>query len=235
MTGYGYGGYGYYPPTAPRPKAARGKERKKFGLTWWGRKWVESIESMDDSQRMSRARAYARGDKVYNIRIGAGKVTANVEGNYGNYDVAVSFERLDDRKADAMLSRIRDSDALGAVLNNELPENIEGICGVDPIPRISKSSCSCPDDSNPCKHVGALYYVMADEIDAAPQILFVLNGVKKERLIQALIGAAARGNSGSRKIKAGSRDSAPGKKGKAAIIPPHQRKRAGKKRRRRAE
>ena len=37
----------YYPAAAARPKAKPGKARKKFGTTWWGKKWVDVYQNMN--------------------------------------------------------------------------------------------------------------------------------------------------------------------------------------------
>ncbi|MDW7650377.1 MAG: DEAD/DEAH box helicase [Bacillota bacterium] len=47
------------------------------------------------------------------------------------------------------------------------------------------SDCSCPDWANPCKHLAAVYLVLANEIDQDPFILFELRGIRREELIGA--------------------------------------------------
>jgi uncharacterized Zn finger protein len=49
--------------------------------------------------------------------------------------------------------------------------------------------CSCPDWSNPCKHVAAVYYLLAEEFDRDPFLLFHLRGIEREEMAQ-LIDAA---------------------------------------------
>ena len=171
-----------------RPKPVAGKRNKKFGLTWWGKKWINAVESMGDSNRMSRGRAYARAERVFNIKLDFGRITAKVEGSHGNYNVKADFKKLKDKQWEYLIGKIRGSHALGMVLNNQLPEDIEDICGFDFIPSDVIADCSCPDYENPCKHIAALYYVMADEIDRAPLILFKLFGMDKNDLFSALTG-----------------------------------------------
>ncbi|MGH8898718.1 MAG: SWIM zinc finger family protein, partial [Egibacteraceae bacterium] len=38
------------------------------------------------------------------------------------------------------------------------------------------TSCSCPDYANPCKHVAAVHYVLAQTFDADPFLLPTLRG-----------------------------------------------------------
>jgi len=44
-----------------------------------------------------------------------------------------------------------------------------------------KTSCSCPDWANPCKHIGCLLLV-ASQLDHNPFILFELRGLSKDEL-----------------------------------------------------
>jgi uncharacterized Zn finger protein len=48
-----------------------------------------------------------------------------------------------------------------------------------------QTDCSCPDWSNPCKHVAAVYYLLGEEFDRDPFLLFTLRGVAREELVGA--------------------------------------------------
>ncbi len=56
------------------------------------------------------------------------------------------------------------------------------------LPSYSKSSkdikthCSCPDRANPCKHIAAVYYILAEEFDNDPFMLFKLRGRTREEI-----------------------------------------------------
>src|SRR5207244_1185349 len=49
-----------------------------------------------------------------------------------------------------------------------------------------KTSCSCPDWSNPCKHVAAVYYLIGEEFDRDPFLIFQLRGLTREELFARL-------------------------------------------------
>lgn len=49
-----------------------------------------------------------------------------------------------------------------------------------------KTHCSCPDSANPCKHIAALYYILAEEFDRDPFIIFGLRGRTKDDITAAL-------------------------------------------------
>ncbi|MBI4448738.1 SWIM zinc finger family protein [Candidatus Woesearchaeota archaeon] len=183
--------WNYYPKSAPRPTAVSGKERMKFGTTWWGNKWVRSVEDIGDSERMSRGRAYARANRAFDIDIKDGSVTAKVEGSRGNYKVSLLFLKLGKANKDKLLSTLHaQPELLGEVLNNKMPENLEEASQVTLIPSDFESTCSCPDYENPCKHIAAVFYTLAAEIDMAPQILLKIQGVDKNEILNSAMGGA---------------------------------------------
>jgi len=49
-----------------------------------------------------------------------------------------------------------------------------------------KTDCSCPDWSNPCKHIAAVYYLLAEQFDHDPFLIFKLRGRSKEEIVEAL-------------------------------------------------
>jgi uncharacterized Zn finger protein len=48
------------------------------------------------------------------------------------------------------------------------------------------TACSCPDSANPCKHVAAVHYLLAEEIDRDPFLLFTLRGRDREAVMRGL-------------------------------------------------
>src|SRR2546423_7199486 len=49
-----------------------------------------------------------------------------------------------------------------------------------------ETSCSCPDWSNPCKHIAAVYYLLGEEFDRDPFLIFKLRGMSREDLLESL-------------------------------------------------
>ncbi|MGL5034575.1 MAG: SWIM zinc finger family protein, partial [Microcystaceae cyanobacterium] len=49
-----------------------------------------------------------------------------------------------------------------------------------------KTKCSCPDWSNPCKHIAGVYYLVAAKLDEDPFLLFELRGLSREQLQKEL-------------------------------------------------
>ncbi|NCC94429.1 MAG: hypothetical protein EOM10_14305, partial [Opitutae bacterium] len=46
-----------------------------------------------------------------------------------------------------------------------------------------QSKCSCPDWANPCKHLAAVFYIIATEIDKDPFLLFQMRGLSKQAIL----------------------------------------------------
>ena len=44
------------------------------------------------------------------------------------------------------------------------------------------TECSCPDWANPCKHIAATYYILAEKFDEDPFLIFSWRGRTKEQL-----------------------------------------------------
>ncbi|MEW5896201.1 MAG: SWIM zinc finger family protein [Nanoarchaeota archaeon] len=198
-----YHDYYSFPRAAPRPKAVAGKERKKFGETWWGKQWVEILSEFESDQRMSRGRAYARANKVRRFKIDKGKISATVNGSLGDYKVKIKIKKYSDKDWNKIALKIRDTPLLlGKLLNQEMPEELHDITKFRFIPSSFSSECSCPDYANPCKHVAAVFYTVADEIDHDPMNLFLLQGMGKEELFSRLeVADAKQSKSKEKKLK----------------------------------
>ncbi|MBE9067248.1 SWIM zinc finger family protein [Leptolyngbya cf. ectocarpi LEGE 11479] len=174
----------------------------QFSRTWWGQNFIEAIEKLTDSGRLSRGRSYARGKKVLSFDIDGGLVTAQVRGSvnpyFGVYSeplyfTTIEFQPLSKAKWSAAVALIASKASLiSRLLLNEIPDNIEDTfkqLNLNLLPgsrKDFKTSCSCPDYSNPCKHIAGVYYLVAAELDQDPFLLFELRGLSREELLKEL-------------------------------------------------
>ena len=73
------------------------------------------------------------------------------------------------------------------LLAGEMPHDIERVfnqADVSLFPQKHddlRTSCSCPDEANPCKHIAAVYYLLGEEFDRDPFLLFRLRGLDQLR------------------------------------------------------
>ena len=81
-----------------------------------------------------------------------------------------------------------------------MPEDIEDVfddAGLSLFPSRRadlETGCSCPDWSNPCKHVASVYLLLGEEFDRDPFLVFRLRGLDRERLVNLIAGRAGAGN-----------------------------------------
>jgi superfamily II DNA or RNA helicase len=157
--------------------------RQTYGRTPWGKWFIDVLDSYQMGARLDRGRSYANTGKVLSLEIKDGKVTAKVKGNYRPfYKVEISFPPLEEKKRVFKLIE-EDPSLLARIAAGELPESFlvklkkEGINLIPKRWKEMKRSCNCPDYGDPCKHMAALYYIIAREIDADPQTLFRLRGI----------------------------------------------------------
>jgi uncharacterized Zn finger protein len=188
----------YFPPSRPLP--AKGgirarSQRGAFAAQWWGQRWIAELESFGLGTRLTRGRSYARKGQVVELDITPGVVSATVQGSRANpYTVRMSLRQID------AAQRRKLADALGAdmsiaarLISGELPPEVEQCfarAGAPLFPQIRNdliTRCSCPDSSNPCKHIAAVYYIMADELDRDPFLLLALRGLCRDEFM-ALLG-----------------------------------------------
>ncbi len=178
---------------------------RTFGTTWWGTAWLEALEqgALADAARLSRGRTYARQGKVFIDEVLPGLVRARVAGTE-EYAADLSIREIPDDQWQVVVERVAARAKHAAALNaGELPIELEAElvdAGIHVLPRVGDllGDCSCPDWGEPCKHVAALCYLVADLIDSDPFSLFLLRGRSRNDLLrdlrterQKLAGAAA--------------------------------------------
>jgi len=195
MAYYDYwGGYERKAPIDVKNGIKSKSERGDIGETWWSKRWIKVLESLMDSGRLSRGRSYARRGQVISIDIEVGFVKARVQGSDPRpYKVEIKLKPLSapdwDKVTDAMAAQ---AIFAAKLLAGEMPTNIEDAFNAVNIALFPKASrdldtkCSCPDSSNPCKHIAAVYYLLAERFDEDPFLIFKLRGQTKEQIVATL-------------------------------------------------
>lgn len=176
--------------------------RTRFGLTWWGQRWIGALEALGAlyANRLPRGRTYARKGSVTDLRVTAGEVTARVHGRRAQpYRVRLRLPVFDDAAWEAVTTALAGQlRHAAALLDGQMPEDVDEVlagCGVSLFPRPGEldTTCSCPDYANPCKHVAAVHYTLAETFDADPFLLPALRGRDRAALLAGLRAARAGG------------------------------------------
>ncbi len=170
--------------------------RNQFALTWWGNIWIKTIENMGSEweNRLPRGRRYARGGRVVECKVLPGEITAKVSGTRRRpYDVHIKFRQFSNEEKVRLFALFKERPLLvSSILNMNLPEDIVNILKNKNIKLLPSSEeeihtyCSCPDWANPCKHIAAVFYVLAQVIDSDPLTIFTLRGIPKEKFLEQL-------------------------------------------------
>ncbi len=192
-----YDYYRTYEPSRPRATSEGIKARSQrgaFAKNWWATRWIKALERLVDSKRLGRGRSYARAGQVIAIKEVPGGVEAKVQGSQRTpYKISIKVEPLTDQQWEKVLDALADQAIFTVqLLVGEMPPDIEEVftaAGVSLFPEKSAqlhTDCSCPDSANPCKHIAAVHYILGEQFDEDPFLLFRLRGRSQEQLMADL-------------------------------------------------
>lgn len=192
-----YWDYFWYEPARPKPVKDGLKTKSRggsIGKTWWSKRWLDVLHSFNMGARLSRGRSYARRGQVISIDVQEGLVSAKVQGSRPKpYQIKITLKPLSQKDWKQVAEAMSEQAIFVAkLLAGEMPNNIEEAFVAAKIPLFPKSQkelvtdCSCPDWANPCKHIAAVYYLLAEQFDDDPFLIFKLRGKSKDELIEEL-------------------------------------------------
>lgn len=198
MTRYRSQWDGYFYTPAP-PKAVKGgirarSKRGAFAAQWWGRRWIAVLEGFSIGARLGRGRSYARSGQVADLAVEPGRVCASVQGTRSKpYAVEIRLCVLTSKQWKSVLTALCDQPIQAArLLAGEMAPSFEELfqaLNLSLFPARHndlKTQCTCPDWSNPCKHIAAVYYILGEAFDQDPFLLLKLRGMEREDLFARL-------------------------------------------------
>jgi uncharacterized Zn finger protein len=169
-------------------------QRGAIGDTWWSQRFIAVLESFGIGSRLQRGKRYARTGQVLSMEIAPGQVKASVQGSRTRpYRVFIETRALTGAEWDAVESAMASNAAfVASLLAGEMPHEIEQAFGGSAGSLFPASAadldaaCSCPDWENPCKHIAAVFFLLAEAFDADPFLIFAWRGRTKEELLANL-------------------------------------------------
>jgi uncharacterized Zn finger protein len=169
-------------------------QRGRIGDTWWSQHFIALLEDFGLGSRLQRGKRYARTGQVLAIEITPGQVKASVQGSRSKpYRVFIETPVISPSEWDAVEAELAASAAFAAqLLAGEMPERIEEAfadSSTSLLPASGRdldSACSCPDWENPCKHIAAVYFLLAESFDHDPFLIFAWRGRSKEELLHGM-------------------------------------------------
>jgi uncharacterized Zn finger protein len=164
---------------------------------------MSTLDGFGWAGRLSRGRAYTRSRRVIDVDVTPGIVRARVQGSRETpYRIEMTLEQFPDVVWDRVVGALaRQALYTAKLLAGELPAEVVQLCDSAEAPLFPSHPdeivmrCSCPDWAVPCKHVAAVHYALAAELDRDPFLLFRLRGRTRDELTAAL--RARRGSFGS--------------------------------------
>ncbi len=168
----------------------------KYGKTWWGEQWLEAFNGIDYSNRLPRGRSYAGNGSVRKIDVSGTGAEADVQGRRRTpYKVEVRLPAFSASAQKKIIATISQNPAvLARLLSRQLPEQTLTLLKEQKIHvfpanwKDMNARCSCPDWAMPCKHIAAVIYLIANEIDKDPFLVFRLRAMDLPRVIEKASG-----------------------------------------------
>ena len=163
-----------------------------YGRTWWGAQWLQALAQIDHDNRLPRGRTYANRGAVRDLSVAVSKIVARVQGSRPRpYDVEIAVPQSAPAQASRLLDRLADDPGLIArLLNRDLDPAVLQLAQQLKIPIFParwsdlQMHCSCPDWAVPCKHLAAVIYLLSQQIDADPFLVFSLRGINLPALLK---------------------------------------------------
>jgi uncharacterized Zn finger protein len=183
--------------TRPRPVEGGiqiASTRGAVARTWWSGRFLAVVESLGVGGRLARGRAYARAGQIVSLDVDAGGAVAQVQGSRPRpYRARIGVPALGKAEWAQVLDALAaDASYAATLLAGELPRDIEdvfaraGLSLFPAGPRDLVMDCSCPDPAVPCKHLAAVFYVLAERFDDDPFQILALRGRDRAALLDDL-------------------------------------------------
>lgn len=182
-------------PRRPAQDGVRARSQQgPIGESWWARRFLDALAQVADTSRLGRGRSYARTGQVMRPVVKPGVVTASVQGSsFTPYAVRITLVPFTDAEWERAEGELAAQALfLAALLAGEMPRDVEqafaaaGLHLFPASPAELASRCSCPDATNPCKHIAAVYYILAEAFDADPFLVLAWRGRPREVLLERL-------------------------------------------------
>ncbi len=168
--------------------------RGDIGEQWWSRRFIGVLESFALGTRLTRGRSYARKGQVISLEIDAGLVKADVQGSRVTpYRVQIGLKKFSELVwAKVEVALAEQALFCAQLLAGQFPRELEPVLAQIGAPLFPAQladldlRCTCPDQAVPCKHIAAVFYLMAERFDEDPFLLLRWRGRSRTALLDRL-------------------------------------------------
>ncbi|MBW6456947.1 MAG: hypothetical protein K0A98_13785 [Trueperaceae bacterium] len=176
-------------------------QRGAFVESWWAERWVAALERLITPARLARGRNYARAGQVLSLSEETGTVLAQVQGSRRTpYRVTIGLAPLSDEAWERVFAELaRRPDLAASLLAGEMPRDIDDVFAqaraalFPTAPDHLRLHCNCPDKVTVCKHIVATCYLLGEQLDEDPFLLFRLRGSGRDEVLAGLQRSASGG------------------------------------------
>ncbi|MEO7003225.1 MAG: SWIM zinc finger family protein [Ktedonobacterales bacterium] len=173
------------------------RKPSEYARSWWARRWLEPLDELGESfaPQVRNGRSLAQSGMVKST-VRAGGADAEVRDTSWNprtHQPRLVVETFLPQTWDEVITALGGEALMVARLfAGEATPELEEVfmrAGVSLLPTRHgevRSSCTCADYQHPCKHVVALYYAIANDLEHNPLLLFTLRGRPAEQVAQAV-------------------------------------------------
>jgi len=178
----------------------------KISRTWWGQKFMLALEEIMEPGRLQRGQSYRTPHRILSFEINSNRIKAKVRGNINpyfgvhkepRYNVKIEMGTIAKQDWKGLIQQLGSNAGwITRLLLGEIPDDISAEFSRQGFPLLPESSddfhtdCSCPDWSNPCKHIAGVYFRVAEMLDEDPFLLFELRGLPREELRKELLNTS---------------------------------------------
>ena len=185
---------------ATRPRRVEGgiqinSTRGAVARTWWSERFIQVVESLGVGGRLARGRSYARSGQIVSVRVEAGAARRDRPGQC-RPAVPGAHRRARVRQVRVGGGHGRRSPTTPTTpppsSTARCPARSRGLFaahGLALFPAAARDltmDCTCPDVEVPCKHLAAVFYLLAERFDADPFEVLALRGRDRETLLADL-------------------------------------------------
>ena len=165
--------------------------RGAIGSSWHAVALRTAAEQLLGPARVGRGKADARAGRVQWLDVSPGVARADVlDADDELYQARLELPafRSDDRE-DLLRVAHAHPELPARLAGGEYPQGIEAELAPSDVSLLPRGAselshdCSCLDWPGPCRHVGALVYVLVEAVDEQPVLLLTLRGLTLEELV----------------------------------------------------
>lgn len=175
-----------------------------FNKNWWAERWFNIFENFHIGRALTEGKRYAQEGRVSELDVEMGIVTAQVQETPTNsHYVSLEIPLIPENQWEDLKDLLSEHAVYGAsLLAGRMPPQIEncfekvGATLLPENPEKFQTHCSCSESNDPCQHITAVYYLLGEQFDRDPFLMFKLRGADRDRFLSGIQSTRSKTNEG---------------------------------------